>query len=57
MHFSILAIIAALTASMSVNAVCSNLNQRCQTTADCCGNFYACRPSGNIKTCQYNSEE
>ncbi|KAG2132913.1 uncharacterized protein EDB93DRAFT_1175358 [Suillus bovinus] len=43
MRFSILAVIIALTASVSVSA-CARLNEGCQTTADCCGDFYTCVP-------------
>lgn len=48
MHFSILTIIVALTASVSVSASCSNLGQQCYETSDCCGDFFACKPAGNI---------
>ncbi|KAG2132921.1 uncharacterized protein EDB93DRAFT_1175403 [Suillus bovinus] len=39
MRFSILAVIVALTASVSVTA-CSYLNEKCTTTKDCCGDFF-----------------
>ncbi|KAG2343386.1 hypothetical protein BDR05DRAFT_962896 [Suillus weaverae] len=39
MRFSFLAIVVALTASMSVSATCSDGTYFCATTGDCCPNF------------------
>lgn len=44
MHFSTLAVIFALTVSLPASvSSCSNLNQQCTYTTDCCGNFFTCR--------------
>ncbi|KAG2121683.1 hypothetical protein BD769DRAFT_1671307 [Suillus cothurnatus] len=40
MRFSIIAIIVSLAASVSA---CSNLNDPCKATKDCCGDFFTCK--------------
>jgi len=40
MRFSIIAIIVSLAASVSA---CSNLNDPCKATTDCCGDFFTCK--------------
>ncbi|KAG2343414.1 hypothetical protein BDR05DRAFT_962939 [Suillus weaverae] len=49
MRFSFLAIVVALTASMSVSATCSDGTSFCAKSEDCCPN-YTCQQQACIAT-------